>query len=99
MYTVCTKHALAIYLSSLLTHQVKFTPMGTILFKTILTFRNKKGTIQDSSAPDGSSEISIEKLETQLITLKTMFAEKQRLVADLEAYGAGGTDQIKNILN
>jgi len=47
---------------------------------------------KDSSAPDGSSEISIEKLETQLITLKTMFAEKQRLVADLEAYGAGGAD-------
>merc|ERR1719383_1552666 len=47
---------------------------------------------KDSSAPEGSSEISIEKLETQLITLKTMFAEKQRLVADLEAYGAGGAD-------
>jgi hypothetical protein len=45
---------------------------------------------KDSSAPDGSSEISIEKLETQLVTLKTMFAEKQRLVADLEAYGSGG---------
>ena len=44
---------------------------------------------QDSSAPDGNSEISIEKLETQLVTLKTMFAEKQRLVADLEAYGSG----------
>jgi len=42
---------------------------------------------KDSAAPDGSSEISIEKLETQLLTLKTMFAEKQRLVADLEAYG------------
>ncbi len=46
--------------------------------------------LQDSAAPDGSSEISIEKLETQLVTLKTMFAEKQRLVADLEAYGSGG---------
>merc|ERR1712126_443487 len=28
--------------------------------------------------------------ESQLNTLKTMFAEKQRLVHDLEAYGAGG---------
>ena len=37
----------------------------------------------------GQSEISIEKLETQLNTLKTMFAEKQKLVADLEIYGAG----------
>merc|ERR1711902_424911 len=45
---------------------------------------------KDSAAPDGSSEISIEKLETQLNTLKTMFAEKQKLVSDLEAYGAGG---------
>ena len=45
---------------------------------------------QDSAAPEGKSEISIEKLETQLNTLKTMFAEKQKLVHDLEAYGAGG---------
>merc|ERR1719244_1322214 len=44
---------------------------------------------KDSAAPEGQSELSIEKLETQLNTLKTMFAEKQRLVADLEAYGAG----------
>ena len=43
-----------------------------------------------SAAPDGTSELSIEKLETQLNTLKTMFAEKQKLVADLEAYGPGG---------
>jgi hypothetical protein len=42
---------------------------------------------KDSSAPEGGSEISIEKLETQLNTLKTMFAEKQKLVSDLEAYG------------
>jgi len=46
-------------------------------------------TKQDSAAPVGQSEISIEKLETQLNTLKTMFAEKQKLVADLEIYGAG----------
>merc|ERR1711884_400644 len=46
-------------------------------------------TKQDSAAPVGQSEISIEKLETQLNTLKTMFAEKQKLVADLEVYGAG----------
>jgi len=45
---------------------------------------------KDSSAPEGGSEISIEKLETQLNTLKTMFAEKQQLVADLEAYGPAG---------
>merc|ERR1712212_396040 len=45
---------------------------------------------KDSSVPEGSSELSIEKLDTQLVTLKNMFAEKQRLVADLEAYGAGG---------
>merc|ERR1739838_154972 len=45
---------------------------------------------KDSAAPDGKSELSIEKLETQLNTLKTMFAEKQKLVADLEVYGAGG---------
>ena len=40
--------------------------------------------LKDSAAPVGQSEISIEKLETQLNTLKTMFAEKQKLVADLE---------------
>jgi len=45
---------------------------------------------KDSAAPEGGSEISIEKLETQLNTLKTMFAEKQQLVADLEAYGPAG---------
>merc|ERR1712107_639979 len=46
-------------------------------------------TTKDSAAPEGKSEISIEKLESQLNTLKTMFAEKQKLVADLEVYGAG----------
>merc|ERR1719357_1121306 len=46
--------------------------------------------LKDSSAPEGGSEISIEKLETQLSTLKTMFAEKQKLVSDLEAYGPAG---------
>jgi DNA repair exonuclease SbcCD ATPase subunit len=45
---------------------------------------------KDSSAPEGSSEISIEQLETQLNTLKTMFAEKQQLVSDLDAYGPAG---------
>ena len=49
---------------------------------------------QDSAAPDGKSELSIEKLETQLNTLKTMFAEKQKLVADLEVYGAGGAAPV-----
>jgi len=57
-------------------------------------------TKQDSAAPVGQSEISIEKLETQLNTLKTMFAEKQKLVADLEIYGAGkqgpgGTEEFQ----
>jgi len=47
---------------------------------------------KDSSAPEGSSEISIEKLETQLNTLKTMFAEKQKLVSDLDAYGPVGAN-------
>jgi len=46
---------------------------------------------KDSTAPEGSSEISIEKLETQLNTLKTMFAEKQKLVSDLDAYGPAGS--------
>merc|ERR1719391_1647247 len=45
---------------------------------------------KDSAAPEGSSEISIEKLETQLNTLKTMFAEKQKLVSDLDQYGPAG---------
>merc|ERR1719186_338110 len=46
---------------------------------------------KDSSAPEGGSELSIEKLETQLNTLKSMFAEKQQLVAELEAYGPAGS--------
>ena len=46
---------------------------------------------KDSSAPEGGSELSIEKLETQLNTLKSMFAEKQQLVAELEAYGPIGS--------
>ena len=54
---------------------------------------------KDSAAPEGGSEISIEKLETQLNTLKTMFAEKQKLVADLEAYGAGGGAPTGGVLN
>jgi len=45
---------------------------------------------KDSSAPEGNKELSIEKLESQLNTLKTMFAEKQQLVSDLEAFGPGG---------
>merc|ERR1719470_561873 len=51
-------------------------------------------TTKDSAAPEGKSELSIEKLETQLNTLKTMFAEKQKLVADLEVYGAGGAAPV-----
>merc|ERR1719243_155275 len=49
---------------------------------------------KDSAAPEGGSEISIEKLETQLNTLKTLFAEKQKLVSDLEVYGAGGAAPV-----
>ena len=51
---------------------------------------------KDSAAPEGGSEISIEKLESQLNTLKTMFAEKQKLVSDLDAYGpaAGNTSVV-----
>ena len=51
---------------------------------------------KDSAAPEGGSEISIEKLESQLNTLKTMFAEKQKLVSDLDAYGpaAGNTRKV-----
>merc|ERR1719187_1128076 len=45
---------------------------------------------KDSAAPEGKSEISIEKLESQLNTLKTMFSEKQKLVAELDAYGPAG---------
>ena len=36
--------------------------------------------IQDSTAVEGKADLSIEKLESQLNTLKTMFAEKQKLV-------------------
>lgn len=49
---------------------------------------------KDSSAPEGGSEISIEKLESQLNTLKTMFAEKQKLVSDLEAFGPAGAAPV-----
>ena len=52
---------------------------------------------KDSAAPEGGSEISIEKLETQLNTLKTMFAEKQKLVSDLEAYGPEGKTQLNTL--
>jgi len=52
---------------------------------------------KDSAAPEGQSELSIEKLETQLNTLKTMFAEKQKLVADLEVYGAGGAAPVPEV--
>jgi len=44
----------------------------------------------DTSAKDvtgADADISIEKLEGQLTQLKLMFAEKQKLVGDLEAYG------------
>ena len=47
-------------------------------------------TARDSAAPSGGSELSIEKLECQLNILKEMFAEKQQLVADHDAYGPAG---------
>ena len=47
-------------------------------------------TTKDSAALEGKSEISIEKLESQLNILKEMFAEKQQLVAELDAYGPVG---------
>ena len=43
----------------------------------------------EASAKDvtgSDADISIEKLEGQLNQLKVMFAEKQKLVADMEAY-------------
>ena len=48
---------------------------------------------KDSAAPTGGSELSIEKLENQLNILKEMFAEKQQLVADLDAFGPSGPGQ------
>ena len=48
---------------------------------------------RDSSAPKGGSKISMEKLESQLNTLKTMFAEKQKLESDLDAYGLSSDDK------
>ncbi|QQP37588.1 Uncharacterized protein FKW44_017894, partial [Caligus rogercresseyi] len=44
-------------------------------------------SMSDALSPQGESELSIEKLEGQLNQLKVMFAEKQKLVEDLEAYG------------
>ena len=41
-----------------------------------------------AAAFDDKAAIPIEQLEGQLNQLKVMFAEKQKLVSDLEAYGA-----------
>jgi uncharacterized protein YidB (DUF937 family) len=41
------------------------------------------------------ADISIEKLEGQLNQLKVMFAEKQKLVSDLEAYLPTTTEETK----
>ena len=56
---------------------------------------NKDGTVgtPEGVVVDPEKEISIEKLEGQLNQLKVMFAEKQRLVADLEAYGPSGHEE------
>ena len=43
-----------------------------------------ENTAKDVTGTD--ADISIEKLEGQLNQLKVMFAEKQKLVSDLEAY-------------
>ena len=48
---------------------------------------------KDSSAPKGGSEISMEKLESQLNTLKTMFVEKQKLESDLDACSLSSDDK------
>ena len=45
---------------------------------------SSEGSAKDVTGSD--SDISIEKLEGQLNQLKVMFAEKQKLVSDLEAY-------------
>lgn len=42
---------------------------------------------KDPGAPEDGGSIPIEKLEGQLNQLKIMFAEKQKLVNDLEALG------------
>ena len=45
---------------------------------------SSEGSAKDVTGSD--ADISIEKLEGQLNQLKVMFAEKQKLVSDLEAY-------------
>merc|ERR1712038_1419562 len=45
---------------------------------------NPEASAKDVTGTD--ADISIEKLEGQLNQLKVMFAEKQKLVSDLEAY-------------
>ena len=49
---------------------------------------NPEAAAKDVTGAD--ADISIEKLEGQLNQLKVMFAENQKLVADLEAYGPSG---------
>ena len=46
-----------------------------------------------TNSSDSNKDISIEKLEGQLTQLKMMFTEKQKLVADLEAYGPSADTQ------
>jgi hypothetical protein len=54
---------------------------------------NPDASAQDVTGTDAN--ISIEKLEGQLNQLKVMFAEKQKLVADLEAYEVPSVDDAK----
>jgi peptidoglycan hydrolase CwlO-like protein len=49
----------------------------------------KDSATGDLHAEDGNA-IPLEKLEQQLNQLKVQFAEKQKLVTDLEEYGAAG---------
>ena len=79
---VATKVFIGIIIVIVILFDIIINIVFDIFFDIVIT--------QDSSAPEGGSEISIEKLETQLNTLKTMFAEKQKLVSDLEAYGPEG---------
>ena len=53
---------------------------------------SSEGSAKDVKGED--ADISIEKLEGQLNNLKIMFAEKQKLVSDLEAY-LPSTDEAK----
>lgn len=54
---------------------------------------SSEGSAKDVTGTD--ADISIEKLEGQLNQLKVMFAEKQKLVSDLEAYLPATAEETK----